>query len=145
MSLEEAARRTVEGMAGRLLLSAAITIILGASGWTAHQIYDHGEKLSGISQKIDDLVVADIARASAETAHDNATDAALGRLAADEQQHAVAIARAETELEQLRLDRPPPRYERESLITSPPPSPPNVFSALAHAFSPARPHWRRRN
>lgn len=143
MSLEEAARRTVEGMAGKLLLSAAVTIIIGFSGWTAHQINDHGEKLSGISQKLDDLVQVDIDRAKTDSARADTTSAAIDRLASDEQAHAVAIARAEAEIESLRSA--PPRVEREALVSPAAASPPNVFKALSHIFSPPRPHWRRHN
>lgn len=144
MSLEEAARRTVEGMAGKLLLSAAITIIIGASGWTAHQIYDHGEKLSGISQKIDDLVIADNERARAEDAHEAAADTALTKLADSEQQHSTAIALAQHELEELRdRERAPPHYERESFVAAPPPIVAPVLNALSHIFTPPRGHHRR--
>jgi len=96
-------------------------------------IADHSSKLSTISQKIDDLILSNDARA-------RSTDAAIDRLTENSQAHAVAIARVETEIEELKGS--PPRIERES---APPPPIPQIGSALEHIFPafPGRPRHRR--
>jgi len=141
MSLEDAVRNTVEGIAGKLLLGSSFAIIMAVSGLAYRElaslhsdIADHSSKLSSISQKIDDLILSNDARA-------RSTDAAIDRLSEDSQQHAVAIARAETEIEELKS----PRIERN--IASPPQLPiPQIGRAIEHIFPifPTHPRERRR-
>lgn len=144
MSLEEAVRRSVEGLAGKLLLSTAVGAIMAITGATLHTVYiDHSKELTGISQKLDDLVVANEERTKAEDQRAAVTDAAIAKMADSEQQHSVAIARAEEQIEAL--ERPPnspapwPYHPmRESYAA---PSAPNVIDALTHIFNPR--HFRR--
>jgi predicted nucleic acid-binding Zn-ribbon protein len=142
MSLEEAVRSTVEGLVGKLLLGSAFAIIMGVSGLAYHElsglhsdIADHSSKLSAISQKIDDLILSNDVRA-------RSADAAIDKLTGDSQQHAIAIARAETEIEELK--NAAPRIERETMIEAPRiPSPlPQIGAALSHIF-PSFPGHRR--
>ena len=129
MSLEDVARRTVEGMAGKLLLSASVTVIIGISSWTLHSIADHSAQLSGISQKIDDLSTTVTFRA-------NAMDVAISKLSADDQEHTIAIARAEEAIEDLRRS---PRAASQPI-----PQIPVIGDALSHIFPAIPPHSHRR-
>ena len=141
MSLEDAVRTTVEGLAGKLLLGSSFAIIMAVSGLAYRElaglhsdIADHSSKLSTISQKIDDLILSNDARA-------RSTDAAIDRLTENSQAHAVAIARAETEIEELKGT--PPRIGRENAASPPPPFP-QIGRALEHIFPAFPGHPRRR-
>ena len=50
MSLEDAVRKTVEGLVGNLVLASALTLLIAASGWI------HSE-LSGLHNEISDPFV----------------------------------------------------------------------------------------
>lgn len=143
MSLDDvtAVRMALEGWVGKTVLGGALTIIIGGIGLIHSEfaelhadVSNHSAKLSGISQKIDDLIIADQNRA-------RSTDAAIGKLADTEQQHSIAIAHAEDEIEAMRRD-PPPHVE-----SIPVPQPlPAIGNALSHIIPGLHPHrqWRRR-
>ena len=121
MSLEDAVRRSVEGIAGKLLLSLAVATIMGLSTWTLHSIADHSTQLSTVLTKIDDL-------AKADEAHSKVTDAAISKLADDDQKNTTAIAVAEAELNELR------RTPHIAIPAQSSPQIPVIGDALSHIF-----------
>lgn len=144
MSLEEVARRTVEGMVGKALLASALTLIMAGVGFVHNEfsglhedISKHSSQLATISQQMGDLIVA-------VKDHDTTVDAALNKLSTDDQANALAIGRAQAQIEAMRSD--PPRIEREFI-----PAPPTTLPAIGNTFQhllgiPTHPHhqWRRR-
>lgn len=136
MSLEEATRRTVEGLAGKLMLGIATTLIAAGVGYIIRTSIDHTAALAGIARDQAAVVSSITDLKQIMSAHNDVVDKSLDKLNNDEQAHAIAIARAQTELAALEAvrDRPPIREYVPAL----PPVNPNIFDALSHAFSPKR-------
>ena len=113
------------GFPGRTLLAAAVTIIIGLSGWTLTKISQHSEALSTLTQKVDDLT-------QAVRDHNTQIDAALGRVLDDDNKHSIAIAQDHDAIESLRA-----MPERHAEAFSPPPSipvVPQIGAAISHAL-----------
>ena len=132
MSLDDA-RRAVSGTPAKTLLSAAFTIVIMLCGWTLKTTVDHSTGLSAIKQSIDDLKQAIDLR-------DGQFDISIGKLEADNQAHALAIAGEDRALKDIQQElaennSPVPRIEHRSpsppAIVPPPPIP-QIGNAISH-------------
>jgi hypothetical protein len=144
MSLEDAVRKTVEGLVGKLVLASALTLLIAASGWIHSELSGLHSEISGHSSSLADISRQVVDLTGAVKEHDMKVDGVLDKLTSDDSGHAVVEAKQDLEIEQLKREIPPPRYERESMIevgqpalptATPVPRPlPAIGAAINHLF-----------
>jgi hypothetical protein len=128
MSLENAVRKTVEGLVGKLVLASALTLLIAASGWIHSELSGLHSEISGHSSSLADISRQVVDLTGTVKAHDTKVDGVLDRLTSDDSGHAVVEARQDQEIEQLKHEIAPPHYERESMIEVGQPAPPSATS-----------------